>query len=196
MKIIDVGSPEYATVWEPMIGRHREPRPGLLTSVVRAGSVIACPPPLFEAVVGRPALPVRGGEPSGAAGPQPSDEAASQQAYVQVRALVGALVDVLAARRSTDQVSAFLTPTVRQILRSPEHDRFAPTATLRRVRLATANPSPHLGIEATALVQDGPRLRAIAFRFDRTPTLADSPVPRASRSRRPPDWLCTALQVA
>lgn len=197
VKIIDVGSPEYATVWEPMIGRHREPRPGLLTSVVRAGTMIACPPPLFETVIGRPALPVRGAERSPAAAKtQPSDEATSQQAYVQVRALVGALVDVLAARRSTDQVTAFLAPTVRQALRSPDRARFAPTATLRRVRLATAGNAADLGIEATALVQDGARLRAIAFRFDRTAPAEESPPARGTRTRRPPDWLCTALQVA
>ena len=34
----DAASPEFARVWQPLTGSGREPRPGLLVSVVRAGN--------------------------------------------------------------------------------------------------------------------------------------------------------------
>jgi hypothetical protein len=199
-RIIDVGTPEYATVWQPPAGGHWEPRPGLLTSVVRAGGVIAYPPPLFEATVRRPELPVRvadtpaaalATEPAAAPAPtpRPAGDGASQ-AYSEVRVLVGALVEVLAGRRSAEQVAAFLDASVREALRGRDRVRFGAAAGLRRVRLSAVDGAADGGIEAMALVQDGPRLRAVALRFDRARPDGGRP------DRREPGWLCTALQAA
>jgi hypothetical protein len=50
--VVDAWSPEYAKVWRPLSGAGREPRPGLLLSVVRAGGVTAYPTPLADPPVG------------------------------------------------------------------------------------------------------------------------------------------------
>jgi hypothetical protein len=65
--------------------------------------------------------------------------------------------------------------------------RFASRSMIRSVRLH----QPAAGIvESTVVVQDGPRVRAVALRFEQT-----APVGQG-RQNRPVgfDWLCTALQ--
>jgi len=51
-RTVDAWSPEYGKVWRPLSGSGREPRPGLLLSVVRAGAVVACPTPLPDPPTG------------------------------------------------------------------------------------------------------------------------------------------------
>lgn len=187
-------------MWQPVVGPCREPRPGLLMSVVRAGGVIAYPPPLFEPKGA--VLPVRTVEAdespaaTGAAPPsaptvpprRPVGEAASQKAYGEVRVLVGALVEVLAGRRQPEQVAVWVHASVRELLRSPGRVRFGRSAVLRRVRLAAVGG----GVEAMALVQDGARLRAVALRFDGVAATGAGSQTVARGAR----WSCTALQAA
>ncbi|HWG27869.1 Rv3235 family protein [Actinospica sp.] len=71
---------------------------------------------------------------------------------------------------------------------SPERraPRFASRSMIRSVRLH----QPAAGIvESTVVVQDGPRVRAVALRFEQS-------APAPGRPGRPVgfDWLCTALQ--
>jgi hypothetical protein len=186
--VADVWSPEYAKVWRPLAGSGREPRPGLLLSVVRAGGVVACPTPLADPPVGamaRALARLEGPEPAvperragvlavdvESVPPEPR-RAASQKAYGEVRALVGMLVEVLVGRRAVAHAAPWADAEVRGKLRKP---RFARTATLKSVRLAESG----AGVEALALLRDGGRTRAVALRFD-----------RAEDAR----WRCTALQT-
>ncbi len=65
--------------------------------------------------------------------------------------------------------------------------RFASRSLIRSIRLH----QPAAGIvESTVVVQDGPRVRAVALRFEQSAPLGPT------RQNRPPgfDWLCTALQ--
>jgi hypothetical protein len=186
--VVDAWSPEYAKVWRPLSGSGREPRPGLLLSVVRAGGVIAYPTPLADPPVGamaralarldrsEPAAPERKPEVLAVdAEPVPPEprRVPSQKAYGEVRALVGMLVEVLVGRRAVAHAASWTDPEVHGKLRKP---RYARTATLKSVRLAESG----AGVEALALLRDGGRTRAVALRFD-----------RAEDSR----WRCTALQA-
>lgn len=129
--------------------------------------------------------------------PGPAD-AIPSQAHAEIRALVAGLVEVMSGRRSAEQIVMCLhsgvRTTLREWLQAPARSRYSATAVLRRVRLSpaagvsTAEPK---AIEAMALVQDGPRLRAVAFRFD-----AVESVPRYRGRGEPPRWQCTALQAA
>ncbi|NUP46781.1 MAG: hypothetical protein HOW97_05625 [Catenulispora sp.] len=184
--LVDAGSPEYAQVWRPLAGSGREPRPGLLVSVVRAGEVTAYPTPLADPPVGavaramsrlkrpdppplRPAVLV----PETGLPPRPRRPDPPRKDYGDVRALVGVLVEVLVGRRAPGQAAAWAVPEVRGKLRLP---RFSRGATLKSVRLSESG----TGIEALALVRDGGRTRVVALRFDR------------SENAR---WQCTALQA-
>ncbi|MBS2551736.1 hypothetical protein KGQ19_33205 [Catenulispora sp. NL8] len=178
---VDAWSSEYGKVWRPLSGSGREPRPGLLLSVVRAGVVMACPTPLPDPPTGalaralsrvelaerRPAvLPVQ-------AQPAPAPRRTPpQKAYNEVRALVGVLVEVMVGRRTATHAASWTAPEVRGKLRTP---RYARTASLKSVRLSESGD----GVEALALLRDGARTRAVALRFD-----------RAEDAR----WRCTALQ--
>ena len=51
-RTVDAWSPEFGEVWRPLLGSGREPRPGLLLSVVRAGTVVAYPTPLPDPATG------------------------------------------------------------------------------------------------------------------------------------------------
>jgi len=216
--IVDVGTPEYATVWRPLVDGFREPRPGLLRSVVRAGGMVAYPTPLSDLATGAAELPVCGGAAErgdgvasvvAAARPAPAvvTEQVAQQQYGEVRALVGVLVEVLAGRRPAEQVAVWLDAGVREELGSPDRARFGSSATLRRVRLsAVGGTAADGGVEAMALVQDGARLRAVAFRFDRVVAATAAAAAedgseragerRTRRGRSAPAWICTALQAA
>lgn len=179
---VDAWSPEYGKVWRPLSGSGREPRPGLLLSVVRAGAVVACPTPLPDPPTGalaralarmqRPESPASKVRPVEAAPPQPR-RPAPPKTYGDVRALVGVLVEILVGRRAAAHAAPFTDPEVRGKLRKPHYPR---TAALKSVRLAESG----AGVEATALLQDRGRTRVVALRFD-----------RAEDSR----WCCTALQT-
>jgi hypothetical protein len=202
--VVDAGSAEFAAVW-PARNGGLEPRPGLLTSVVRAGTVLIYPPPLFDprvAVATRTGVwPIGDERPSAGPSAPPTPEtpplpdpgrpveAASQKAYVEIRQLVGVLVEVMAGRRSPQQVALWVHARVREALRDPATSRYSGTAVLRRVRLSTVGSGPDTGVEVLALVQDGTRMRAAAFRFDAVP----DPGRGTTGTAR---WQCTALQTA
>lgn len=181
-RTVDAWSPEYGKVWRPLSGSGREPRPGLLLSVVRAGAVVACPAPLPDPPTGalaRALARLERMEPSALkvlpvehAPPRPQ-RPKPPKTYADVRALVGILAEILAGRRAATHAAAFTDPEVRGKLRKPHYPR---TAALKSVRLVESG----AGVEATALLQDRGRTRVVALRFD-----------RADDSR----WCCTALQT-
>lgn len=121
-----------------------------------------------------------------------------------VRRLVEAVVDVLLERRSAEQVRRWVSREVFGLLSTVAQRRasirFAARSTVRSIRLHT----PALdAVESTVLVQDGPRVRAVALRFERSalPTAAHA---RFEPGRHEPlryeserlEWRCTALQFA
>ena len=121
-----------------------------------------------------------------------------------VRRLVEAVVDVLLERRSAEQVRRWVSREVFGLLSTVAQRRasirFAARSTVRSIRLHT----PALdAVESTVLVQDGPRVRAVALRFERSalPTAAQA---RFEPGRHEPlryeserlEWRCTALQFA
>lgn len=187
-RVVEAMSPEYRQVWRPLSGSGREPRPGLLLSVVRAGAVVAYPTPLSDPPTGalaralarleRPTSAVAERRPEvlpvEAAPARPRRTApAPPKTYGEVRALVGVLIEILVGRRAATHAARWTDPEVRGKLRAP---RYARTASLKSVRLAESGD----GVEALALLQDGGRTRVVALRFD-----------RAEDSR----WRCTALQI-
>jgi len=161
------------------------------------------------------------GDTAGAAGPAAptgraeffpdADAAANAPAGVEhpqppavVRRLVEAVVDVLLERRSAEQVRRWVSREVFGLLSTVAQRRasirFAARSTVRSIRLHT----PALdAVESTVLVQDGPRVRAVALRFERSalPTAAHA---RFEPGRHEPlryeserlEWRCTALQFA
>jgi hypothetical protein len=180
---VDAGSPEYRKVWLPLSGSGREPRPGLLLSVVRAGGVVACPTPLPDPPTGvlaraltrleRPAARERRSEVLPVEAAAPPRRTAPPKTYGDIRALVGIVVEILVGRRAAAHAARFTDPDVRGKLRTP---RYARTAALKSVRLAESG----AGVEALALLQDGGRTRVVALRFDRSDDTR---------------WQCTALQT-
>lgn len=69
--------------------------------------------------------------------------------------------------------------------------RFAARSMIRSVRLH----QPASGIvESTVVVQDGPRVRAVALRFEQTNPVAPTPGRPAPRGQSGFNWMCTALQ--
>lgn len=175
---VDAWSPEYGKVWQPLPGSGREPRPGLLLSVVRAGSVVAYPTPLPDPPTGMLARALARLEPAAPrllpVEPEPPRprRTSPPKTYSDVRALVGIVVEILVGRRAATHATRFTDPEVRGKLRKPHYPR---TAALKSVRLVESGD----GVEATALLQDRGRMRVVALRFD-----------RAEDSR----WRCTALQ--
>jgi hypothetical protein len=121
--------------------------------------------------------------------------------------LAEAVVDVLLERRPLEQMRRWLSRDVAgQLMPQPQPPgpsnatapfaastverrapRFASRSMIRSVRLH----QPAAGIvESTVVVQDGPRVRAVALRFEQTAPAAPG------RPTLPGgfDWLCTALQ--
>jgi hypothetical protein len=102
-----------------------------------------------------------------------------------VRRLVEAVVDVLLERRSAEQVKRWVSREVFGLLSTVAQrraaTRFAARSMVRSIRLHAPGPD---AVESTVLVQDGPRVRAVALRFERA-------VPSSSV-----EWRCTALQFA
>jgi hypothetical protein len=121
-----------------------------------------------------------------------------------VRRLVEAVVDVLLERRSAEQVRRWVSREVFGLLSTVAQRRasirFASRSTVRSIRMHI----PALdAVESTVLVQDGPRVRAVALRFERSarPTAAHATCEpeRCEPVRHDPDrleWRCTALQFA
>lgn len=101
-----------------------------------------------------------------------------------VRRLVEAVVDVLLERRPAEQVRRWVSREVFGLLSTVAQrravTRFAARSMVRSIRLHTPGPD---AVESTVLVQDGPRVRAVALRFERT-----------TQDRL--EWRCTALQFA
>jgi hypothetical protein len=136
---------------------------------------------------------------SGAAASGPEDRTVLR-AQAEIRALVAVLVEVMSGRRPADQVAMCLHSAVRttlvEWLRSPARARFSGAAVLRRIRLSAPSGVPGGdgggAIEAMALVQDGSRMRAVAFRFD----VVVTPAVRHPARSEVPRWMCTALQAA
>ncbi|HEU5355188.1 MAG TPA: Rv3235 family protein [Actinocrinis sp.] len=101
-----------------------------------------------------------------------------------VRRLVEAVVDVLLERRPAEQVKRWVSREVFGLLSTVTQrravTRFAARSMVRSIRLHAPGPD---AVESTVLVQDGPRVRAVALRFERT-----------AQDRL--EWRCTALQFA
>ena len=120
--------------------------------------------------------------------------AAGEPGPAVVRRLVEAVVDVLLERRSAEQVRRWVSREVFGLLSTVTQRRaaarFASRSTVRSIRLhAPASDA----VESTVLVQDGPRVRAIALRFERSALPTAAPY-RCEPER--PEWRCTALQFA
>lgn len=100
-----------------------------------------------------------------------------------VRRLVEAVVDVLLERRPAEQVKRWVSREVFALLSTVTQrraaTRFATRSMVRSIRLHIPGPD---AVESTVLVQDGPRVRAVALRFERQDDRLE--------------WRCTALQFA
>lgn len=109
---------------------------------------------------------------------------APDQPPAGVRRLVEAVVDVLLERRPAEQVKRWVSRDVFGLLSTVAQrravTRFAARSMVRSIRLHAPGPD---AVESTVLVQDGPRVRAVALRFERT-----------AQDRL--EWCCTALQFA
>jgi len=129
----------------------------------------------------------------------PSARRGSEANPAGVRRLVEAVVDVLLERRSAEQVKRWVSREVFGLLSTVAQrravTRFAARSMVRSIRLHVPGPD---AVESTVLVQDGPRVRAVALRFERTvsqaPLLLDTKSWRGDQDRL--EWRCTALQFA
>ncbi|MGH3416918.1 MAG: Rv3235 family protein [Actinocrinis sp.] len=115
-----------------------------------------------------------------------------------VRRLVEAVVDVLLERRPADQVRRWTSREVFGLLSTVAQrraaTRFAARSAVRSIRMHVPGPD---AVESTVLVQDGPRVRAVALRFERTANCADSAAaPQDGVLQGRFEWRCTALQFA
>lgn len=85
-----------------------------------------------------------------------------------VRRLVEAVIDVLLERRPAEQVKRLVSREVFALLTAVTQrraaTRFAARSMVRSIQLHTPGPD---AVESTVLVQDGPRVRAVAIRFER-----------------------------
>lgn len=125
--------------------------------------------------------------------------------------LAEAVVDVLLERRPLEQMRRWLSRDVAGQLMpqsqpqsragatvdgfapgsAPRAPRFASRSMIRSVRLH----QPAVGIvESTVVVQDGPRVRAVALRFEQGPAATAAPGRHGTPRPGGFDWLCTALQ--
>lgn len=139
--------------------------------------------------------------------------------------LAEAVVDVLLERRPLEQMRRWLSREVAGMLTAPggaavglgapdgarlpsalpgassavpgtaderRMPRFAARSMIRSVRLH----QPATGIvESTVVVQDGPRVRAVALRFEQMAPLAQGPGRQAVKGQPAGfNWMCTALQ--
>lgn len=110
-----------------------------------------------------------------------------------------ALAEALAGTRPPGQLTPWTTIQARKritrlapMLASPQRPR------LRRV--IASSPAPDV-LELAIVINDGPRVRAIAARLERHPTPAPDQAlaPRATTAHPPapePRWTCTAIEAA
>jgi hypothetical protein len=121
-----------------------------------------------------------------------------------VRRLAEAVVDVLLERRPAEHVRRLVTREVFGLLSSVARRRatarFARRCVVRSIRLHSPASD---AVESTVLVQDGPRVRAVALRFERAVTLREAAPVHAAPIQAAPiqdqdrlEWRCTALQFA
>lgn len=93
---------------------------------------------------------------------------AAEPSPAGVRRLVEAVIDVLLERRPAEQVRRWVTREVFGLLTAVTQrraaTRFAARSMVRSIQLHTPGPD---AVESTVLVQDGPRVRAVAMRFER-----------------------------
>lgn len=86
-----------------------------------------------------------------------------------VRRLVEAVIDVLLERRPAEQVKRWVSREVFALLSTVTQrraaTRFAARSMVRSIQLHAPGPD---AVESTVLVQDGPRVRAVALRFERS----------------------------
>jgi hypothetical protein len=113
-----------------------------------------------------------------------------------VRRLVEAVVDVLLERRPAEQVKRLVSREVFALLTAVAQRRaaarFAARSMVRSIQLHTPGPD---AVESTVLVQDGPRVRAVALRFERISTQGYERMNGGATQGRL-EWRCTALQFA
>lgn len=119
-----------------------------------------------------------------------------------VRRLVEAVIDVLLERRPAEQVKRLVSREVFGLLTAVAQrraaTRFAARSMVRSIQLHTPGPD---AVESTVLVQDGPRVRAVAMRLERVRVQGferaggSDPQGRFSTQGRL-EWRCTALQFA
>lgn len=113
-----------------------------------------------------------------------------------VRRLVEAVVDVLLERRPAEQVKRLVSREVFALLTAVAQRRaaarFAPRSMVRSIQLHTPGPD---AVESTVLVQDGPRVRAVALRFERISAQGYERMTGGATQGRL-EWRCTALQFA
>lgn len=123
-----------------------------------------------------------------------------------VRRLAEAVIDVLLERRPAEQVKRWVSREVFALLSTVAHrrtvTRFAARSMVRSIQLHAPGPD---AVESTVLVQDGPRVRAVALRFERTGSAGGSGVSGSSNGsgggqerldQERFEWRCTALQFA
>ncbi len=114
---------------------------------------------------------------------------AAEPSPAGVRRLVEAVIDVLLERRPAEQVKRWVSREVFGLLSTVAQrraaTRFAARSMVRSIRMHVPGPD---AVESTVLVQDGPRVRAIALRFER------QGFERQERDLL--EWRCTALQFA
>jgi Family of unknown function (DUF6459) len=111
---------------------------------------------------------------------EPAVQIGSDEAAALVTAVVRPLLEVLEGRRPLRQLSALLEPAVRdrlELMLSPGARRVR-NSDLRLHKVRVCQPDA-AAIEACAVVQAGPRFRAIALRLE----------------RHGPRWTCTALRL-
>jgi hypothetical protein len=111
-----------------------------------------------------------------------------------VRRLAEAVVDVLLERRPAEHVRRLVSREVFGLLSSVARRRatarFARRCVVRSIRLHSPASD---AVESTVLVQDGPRVRAVALRFERAAAWREA-APSQDQDRL--EWRCTALQFA
>lgn len=126
-----------------------------------------------------------------------------------VRRLVEAVIDVLLERRPAEQVKRLVSREVFALLTAVTQrraaTRFAARSMVRSIQLHTPGPD---AVESTVLVQDGPRVRAVAVRFERISLPGFDRISGGGNAQRGGniqaggnvqgrlEWRCTALQFA
>lgn len=139
-----------------------------------------------------------------AAGPDGGQRRSGDCGPAGVRRLAEAVVDVLLERRPAEHVRRLVSREVFGLLSSVARRRatarFARRCVVRSIRLHSPASD---AVESTVLVQDGPRVRAVALRFERAAAPVQAAPVQAAPIQAAPiqdgdrlEWRCTALQFA